>query len=766
MMISGRLLAAFAATFAVAGTPALAQEPAAAPAEDAILVLDASGSMWAQIDGVARITIAREVISDLLDDLPANRRLGLVAYGHNRKGDCKDIETLVEVGTDRDAIRKAVNDINPKGMTPMTAAVQQAAEALKYSENKATVILVSDGLETCNLDPCTVASTLEKNGVDLTVHTVGFGLGDDEKTAKEQLRCMADRTGGISLLASDAAELSAALQQVSAVAAEPKPEPKPESKPEPAPVETVAIKLIATDQDGGPVIKDGLAWTVLHGATGEVLFESSESGTVETKIPRGVHDVTVKRLSDGATATGAIETGVNGTRLTLPIIVELAATLEAHASAPAGSEVRVTWSGPDEADDYISIAKPDADSRKELNYTRTRSGNPLKLKLPDATGTYEIRYISNKTRDILARQAIEVTAVEAALEIRATAPAGSTITVNWTGPDYSDDYIAIAEPDADSREELNYTRTRSGNPLKLKLPDAPGTYEVRYILNQSRDILARQTIEVTAVEAALEIPATAPAGSTITVNWTGPDYTDDYIAIAEPAADSREELNYTRTRSGNPLKLKLPDAPGTYEVRYILNQSRDILARQTIEVTAVEAALEIPATAPAGSTITVNWTGPDYTDDYIAIAEPAADSREELNYTRTRSGNPLKLKLPDAPGTYEVRYILNQSRNILARQTIEVTAVEATLEIPATAPAGSTITVNWTGPDYTDDYIAIAEPDADSREELNYTRTRSGNPLKLKLPDAPGTYEVRYILNQSRNILARQTIKVHGASDN
>ncbi|MGY1425252.1 hypothetical protein [Lysobacter sp. A289] len=122
--------------------------------------------------------------------------------------------------------------------------------------------------------------------------------------------------------------------------------------------------------------------------------------------------------------------------------------------------------------------------------------------------------------------------------------------------------------------------------------------------------------------------------------------------------------------------------------------------------------------------------------------------------------------MPDAPGTYEVRYILNQSRNILARQTIEVTAVEATLEIPATAPAGSTITVNWTGPDYTDDYIAIAEPDADSREELNYTRTRSGNPLKLKLPDAPGTYEVRYILNQSRNILARQTIKVHGASDN
>src|SRR5690554_1629520 len=51
-----------------------------------------------QIDGVAKITIAREVVQGLLDDLPAERRLGLVAYGHNRKGDCGDIQTLVPVG--------------------------------------------------------------------------------------------------------------------------------------------------------------------------------------------------------------------------------------------------------------------------------------------------------------------------------------------------------------------------------------------------------------------------------------------------------------------------------------------------------------------------------------------------------------------------------------------------------------------------------------------------------------------------------------------
>ena len=51
-----------------------------------ILVLDASGSMWGQIEGRAKIEIAREVIAELVDDLPASTELGLVTYGHRRKG--------------------------------------------------------------------------------------------------------------------------------------------------------------------------------------------------------------------------------------------------------------------------------------------------------------------------------------------------------------------------------------------------------------------------------------------------------------------------------------------------------------------------------------------------------------------------------------------------------------------------------------------------------------------------------------------------------
>ena len=129
-----------------------------------ILVLDGSGSMWGQIEGEAKISIARTVVGDLLGEIPSDMELGLTVYGHRRKGDCSDIESLVSVGANTtEAIRSAVNAIKPKGKTPLSAAVLAAAEELKYTEERATVILVSDGRETCNVDPCALGNKLEES---------------------------------------------------------------------------------------------------------------------------------------------------------------------------------------------------------------------------------------------------------------------------------------------------------------------------------------------------------------------------------------------------------------------------------------------------------------------------------------------------------------------------------------------------------------------------------------------------------------------------
>jgi len=176
-----------------------------------IIVMDGSGSMWGQIDGRPKLEIARETVADVVGKLPANQTLGLIAYGHRRKGDCKDIELIVPPAPGTSGkVLNAVNDMRFLGMTPLSEAVRQAAQALRHTEQAATVVLVTDGLETCNLDPCAVANELEKSGVNFTAHVIGFGLTRDEGA---KVACLATNTGGRYLQASDGAALSAALRQ-------------------------------------------------------------------------------------------------------------------------------------------------------------------------------------------------------------------------------------------------------------------------------------------------------------------------------------------------------------------------------------------------------------------------------------------------------------------------------------------------------------------------------------------------------------------------
>ena len=194
-----------------------------------IIVLDASGSMWGQIDGRAKLEIAREALANVLGSIPAETEIGLMAYGHRSKGDCKDIELVVPpaAGTGP-AIIDAANKMKFLGKTPLTEAVRQAAADLKSTEEKATVILITDGIETCEADPCALGRELEASGVDFTAHVVGFGLTDDEGKA---VACLAENTGGKYIPASDAGQLVEALK-TTVVLAEPEPTPPP--APEPA----------------------------------------------------------------------------------------------------------------------------------------------------------------------------------------------------------------------------------------------------------------------------------------------------------------------------------------------------------------------------------------------------------------------------------------------------------------------------------------------------------------------------------------------------
>jgi Ca-activated chloride channel family protein len=232
----------------------------AAAASRAIVILDASGSMWAQIDGKTRIEIARDTLKEVLAGVPAELELGFMAYGHRTKGDCTDIELMVppEAGT-ADRIIGAAMSLNPRGKTPLSAAVRQAAEDLKYTEDQATVVLITDGIETCEADPCALANELEAAGVDFTVNVVGFGLTEEEGAT---VKCLADNTGGKYLSADDERGLKDAID----VAVNDVPPPAPEPSPPPPseePASDITFDPTAILAEGEDPLVDGdgnIAW--------------------------------------------------------------------------------------------------------------------------------------------------------------------------------------------------------------------------------------------------------------------------------------------------------------------------------------------------------------------------------------------------------------------------------------------------------------------------------------------------------------------------
>ena len=188
----------------------LAVAPAQA-SQTLLFVMDASGSMWGRIDGQPKIVVAREAMSDLVGQLPADARAGLVAYGHNRKGDCSDIETLRPLGAlDREGLVGQINALSPKGKTPITATIRHAVREIRALEDPVSVVLISDGLESCGGDPCAAVREARDAGVDFRMHVVGFDLGEADTS---QLQCMAEAADGHYYAAKNASELAEALSK-------------------------------------------------------------------------------------------------------------------------------------------------------------------------------------------------------------------------------------------------------------------------------------------------------------------------------------------------------------------------------------------------------------------------------------------------------------------------------------------------------------------------------------------------------------------------
>jgi hypothetical protein len=188
------------------------QAAIAANLPQVMLILDGSGSMWGDAGGQSKIEAAREVMAKVVPSLPSEVNVGLTVYGHRKKGDCNDIEILVPIGSaNREEILSKINSIKPKGKTPIAATLKKVVDTIKETENETTIILVSDGVETCRDDPCSVVRSMKSLGINFILHVVGFAVTDK---AKKELTCLAKAGGGQYYGASDADALLAVLENI------------------------------------------------------------------------------------------------------------------------------------------------------------------------------------------------------------------------------------------------------------------------------------------------------------------------------------------------------------------------------------------------------------------------------------------------------------------------------------------------------------------------------------------------------------------------
>ena len=394
-----RLIPAFAALM-LSAAPVMADRVA-------VLVFDASGSMWNRVESeTTRIEVARDVMGDYFGSRDAAVPLSVIAYGHNRRGDCRDIEVINSMGQgDARSLESRLRGLMPRGMTPLTDSLAMARDQIPPSAEAADIILVTDGLENCEGDPCALAASLAAEGIDIRAHVVGFGLSAVEV---EVLSCITDQTGGMLFQTNSGAELAEALQQVTAAV----PEPEVTAEPE-TPVAAAAFDIGEKAEGGFTYL---INWTGDAGQTDYLGFvaqgedgapSSSSFGTINISSPGvplnpvtrtapaapGMYDLIIRSSSGlGVVARQSVE------------VVAPAMGFEAIGSVAPESRVRFVFRGPEQLGERIVIADLDQPVSEHNRYgwdNAMASNGATTLSVPAAPGEYEVRYLNAGATEVM-----------------------------------------------------------------------------------------------------------------------------------------------------------------------------------------------------------------------------------------------------------------------------------------------------------------------------------------------------------------------------
>jgi len=218
------------------------------------IVLDSSGSMAGQQGGRTKIAIAKDALQEAVKELTGSEiALAFRAYGFDSKvpkekaASCRNTELLVGFGSGGpQAIVEKARSLGAYGYTPIAASLRLAGEDLRpHKDSRPTILLISDGEETCDGDPVAEIRKLRATGIAVQVHVIGFDL---DPKARAQMMAVARAGRGHYVDARDPQALVSALKaratamRAEAAAIKPRPTapvPRPYPTTPGAPVPTV-----------------------------------------------------------------------------------------------------------------------------------------------------------------------------------------------------------------------------------------------------------------------------------------------------------------------------------------------------------------------------------------------------------------------------------------------------------------------------------------------------------------------------------------------
>lgn len=518
-----------------------------------LIAYDWSNSMWGELSDKSRkYESGLAALSELMGHDFAGRDIGLRTYGHRRKDDCRDSELLVSFGdpeATKQQINSAVQGLRPTGKTPITYSLR---EGLKdFDGHAGDILLISDGIETCDADPCELMREWQASNVDIKVHVVGVGLNDVERAA---MTCIADESGGIYLDADSTEGFTEALNEVSEVIETADTEPTPiEGEPDTAEYAgSQAILVRAVDASGHE-----------YRATGKLYRDGEEIAAV-TSIGYG------RNIIDGP---GKYEIEV-GPLLQDGTIYE-PVRMPVSVSGQADTEVQVLVQAPAR----VSAAFTErGEPHRGAHVTAYRDGEAVfSFRAIDEAvvrpGTYEFRSEPNSDNPI---------------SLEATLPAGEATVLTFELVETVKAYVRFELPDGEvirrqsalwkDGEKLYSVLSSNGATVR------PGTYELR-----AED----QNLPLTPTEIVIDTTESKIYIVPLEAGWVNISYPSstlyDYARKKLPTRATLHSLDRGGSKYSRPGK-PIPVAPGRYAVEGFDNDGFfdraevDVAAGQTAEV--------------------------------------------------------------------------------------------------------------------------------------------------------------------------------------